>query len=403
MQIKLTPAFVAKAAAVDANGKPAERALYWDTETKRFGLLVTANGHRAYVVQYRVGHRSYRMKIDGALSLDKARKRAAQLLGQVANGKNPLSERREQAAAGENTFKSIAEQYLKRESKQLRTVDQRRAMLERLVYPSLAARQIDEIRRTDIVRLLDKIDDTCGPVMADRTLATVRRIMNWHAGRSDRFLSPIVRGMARTKSKERARERTLTDDELRAVWRAAEAAHNPFGYLVQFILLTATRRSEAAEMRRRELSGSDWLIPGARYKTKSDFLIPLSASAQALLARIPSIGRADFVFTTDGASPISGFSKWKRRFDETCGVRGWTLHDLRRTARSLMSRAGVPSDHAERALGHVISGVRKTYDRHEYYAEKQRAFEVLAAQIDRILNPQENVVPLRAQMTSSPA
>jgi hypothetical protein len=404
MQIKLTPAFVAKAVAVDADGKPAERALYWDSETKRFGLLVTANGHRAYVVQYRVGHRSYRMKIDGALSLDKARKRAAQLLGQVANGKNPLAERREKAAAGENTFKSIAEQYLKRESKQLRTIGQRRAMLERLVYPPLGARQIDEIRRTDIVRLLDNIDDTCGPVMADRTLATVRRIMNWHAGRSDRFLSPIVRGMARTKSKERARERTLTDDELRAVWQAAEAAHNPFAYLVQFILLTATRRSEAAEMRRNELSGSDWLIPGARYKTKSDFLIPLSGAAQALLAKIPRIGRGDFVFTTGGASAISGFSKWKRRFDKTCGVSGWILHDLRRSARSLMSRAGVPSDHAERALGHVLSGVRKTYDRHEYYAEKQRAFEALAAQIDRIINPQKNVVPLRApQMTSSPA
>jgi integrase len=277
-------------------------------------------------------------------------------------------------------------------------------MLERLVYPPLGARQIDEIRRTDIVRLLDNIDDTCGPVMADRTLATVRRIMNWHAGRSDRFLSPIVRGMARTKSKERARERTLTDDELRAVWQAAEAAHNPFAYLVQFILLTATRRSEAAEMRRNELSGSDWLIPGARYKTKSDFLIPLSGAAQALLAKIPRIGRGDFVFTTGGASAISGFSKWKRRFDKTCGVSGWILHDLRRSARSLMSRAGVPSDHAERALGHVLSGVRKTYDRHEYYAEKQRAFEALAAQIDRIINPQKNVVPLRApQMTSSPA
>ena len=123
-------------------------------------------------------------------------------------------------------------------------------MLERLVYPTLGAYQIDEVRRTEIVRLLDKIDDERGPVMADRTLATVRRIMNWHAGRSDRFLSPIVRGMARTKPKERDRERTLADDELRAVWLAGEGAHRPFGYLVQFILVTATRRSEASAMRR---------------------------------------------------------------------------------------------------------------------------------------------------------
>ena len=404
MQVKLTSAFVAKAAAVDPEGKPVERVIYWDTETKRFGLMVTANGHRGYVVQYRTGRRSHRMKIDGALSLDKARQRARQLLGQVANDKNPLAERREKAAAGEKTFKSIAEEYLRREGKQLRSIDQRRAMLERLVYPRLGAYPIDEVRRTEIVRLLDKIDDERGPVMADRALATVRRIMNWHAGRSDRFLSPIVRGMARTKPKERARERTLTDDELRAVWRAAERAHSPFGYLVQFILVSATRRSEASAMRRSELSGGDWLIPAARYKTKSDFLVPLSATAQALLDKIPRIGQSGFVFTSDGRNSITGFSKWKHRFDKSCGVNGWRLHDLRRTARSLMSRAGVPSDHAERALGHVISGVRKTYDRHEYYAEKQRAFEALAAQIDRIIHLQENVVSLRApRMTRRPA
>jgi integrase len=144
------------------------------------------------------------------------------------------------------------------------------------------------------------------------------------------------------------------------------------------------------------------LIPAARYKTKSDFLVPLSVTARALLDKIPRVGRADFVFTSDGRKSIAGFSKWKRRFDKACGVNGWTLHDLRRTARSLMSRAGVPSDHAERALGHVLSGVRKTYDRHEYYSEKQRAFEALAAQIGRIINAQEQVGPLRAiPVTSS--
>ena len=122
---------------------------------------------------------------------------------------------------------------------------------------------------------------------------------------------------------------------------------------------------------------------------------PLSAAAQAELAKLPHIGKLGFVFTTGGDSPIGGFSKFKQRFDVACGVTGWTLHDLRRTARSLMSRAGVSSDHAERCLGHVMLGVRGTYDRHEYHEEKRHAFEALAAQIERIVNPQENVVPLR--------
>ena len=113
----------------------------------------------------------------------------------------------------------------------------------------------------------------------------------------------------------------------------------------------------------------------------------------AVLAKVPQIGNSDFVFTTDGKTPISGFSKFKRAFDLASDVSGWTLHNLRRTARSLMSRAGVPSDHAERALGHVIGGIRSTYDRHEFYAEKKHAFAALAAQIERILRPQDNVIP----------
>ena len=101
-------------------------------------------------------------------------------------------------------------------------------------------------------------------------------------------------------------------------------------------------------------------------------------------------------FATGGRSGLGGFSKFKHKLDEAGGVTGWTLQDLRRTARSLMSRAGIPSDHAERCLGHVIGGVRGVYDRHEFHAEKMRAYEALAAQIDRIVNPKDNVVPLQS-------
>jgi integrase len=233
--------------------------------------------------------------------------------------------------------------------------------------------------------LLDRIEDQNGPVMADRTLAIARRIMNWHASRSDEFRSPIVKGMARVKPKSRARERTLIDDELRAVWSAAH--EGPFGHFIQFLLLTATRRGEAANAHRREFAGSDWIIPGKRYKTGTDHLVPLSNAAEALLAKLPPKG---FIFTTDGERPIRGFSKFKLAFDKAVGpLPNWTLHDLRRTARSLMSRAGVSSDVAERCLGHVIGGVRGVYDRHEYLEEKAAAYEKLAALIGEIVNGSE--------------
>src|SRR4029079_17559406 len=134
----------------------------------------------------------------------------------------------------------------------------------------------------EIVNLLDTIEDERGPVMADRVLATLRRLFSWQAGLSDDFNSPIVRGMARTKPKERARQRILNDEELRTVWRAAEGSNNMFGFFVRFLLLTAVRRNEAAHMREIELAGEDWIIPAARHKSKKDFLVPLSDAAQEL-------------------------------------------------------------------------------------------------------------------------
>jgi integrase len=391
LRVKLTPAFVAKAKADPG----AERTIYWDLTLAGFGIMVTASGARSFVVQYRAGRRSRRMAIKGVLTLDQARKEAKKHLGDVAKGSDPLAERRKEEASGENTLRSIAEEYFKREGTRLRTMDERRRTFEKLINPKFGSRQIATIARSEIVRLLDRIEDENGPVMADHALAYLRRLFTWHAGRSDDFRSPIVRGMARTKPGQRRRQRTLSDDELKAVWRAAEGSHSAFGYFVQFLLLTAVRRTEAAHMSHAELDGDLWTIPQARYKTGLELVIPLSPAAASVLAKVPKIGKSKLVFTTDGRRPLGGFSKFKRDFDKRCGVTGWTLHDLRRTARSLMSRAGIPSDHAERALGHVIGGVRATYDKHQYRNEKRRAFEALATQIECIVNPPGNVIPLR--------
>ena len=244
-----------------------------------------------------------------------------------------------------------------------------------------------------IVRLLDKIEDDSGPVMADRTLAYIRKVMNWHASRSDEFSSPIVRGMARTSGKERARARILADDELRAYGRRRKLHAGPYGAFIKFLLLTGARKSEASRMPWDEIVDGVWLLPAARNKVNQELARPLSGAAQAVVDSLPKLGR--YVFTFAASNPSAGFTELKARLDVACGVTDWTLHDLRRTARSLLSRAGVASDIAEICLGHVLSGVRGTYDRHEYHAEKKRAFEALAAQVARIVDPSDNVVTLR--------
>jgi integrase len=157
------------------------------------------------------------------------------------------------------------------------------------------------------------------------------------------------------------------------------------GAFIKFLLTTGCRRSEAAGMRFDELSGSDWLLPASRNKVKKDLLRPLSALALDIIAKTPRISD-EFVFST-GARPLAAFSRFKRRLDEASGTSGWTLHDCRRTARSLMARAGIASEIAERALGHLPPTIESTYNRHHYRDELQKAFEALAGQLQQIINP----------------
>jgi len=404
MQVKLTAGFVLSAAK-PADGK--DRVIYWDERRPGFGLMVTAGGQRSFVFQYRNAQsESRRASLSGSTKLVDAHKWADILQGDIAKGTDPVATKRVEKAARSKSgkFKTIAEEYLKREKSKVRSMDQRKAILVRLVYPEIGDKVAVKLKRSDIVALLDKVEDEHGAAMADGTLMVVRRICNWHAARDDDFRSPIVRGMGRTNPEERARSRKLDDDEIRAVWRTAEEIEQPqglwmFGKLLQFILLTGVRRNEGGHMDRSERSGADWLLPGARVKGKREFLIPLSKAVVSLLDSLPVVGdlRSGPVFTSDGTRPLAGFGQFKPEFDKLCPIPHWTIHDLRRTARSLMSRGGVPPDHAERAIGHVIGGIRGVYDRHEFYNEKRHAFEVLAGQIELILDPPpQNVIPLRA-------
>src|SRR6516225_8411877 len=349
---------------------------YFDTQVSGLALRVSES-RKSWTFHYTLDkRRRLTFGTYPAISLGGARTRADEARAAVALGNHP-------SVTSAETFRDICELYMAREGAKMRTAGWQKGVLDRHIYPTLGFRPIGEIRRSEIVRLLDQIEEGSGPVMATQTLAVLRKVMNWHATRSDDFLSPVVRGMARTKPSERARERVLTDDELRQVWQYAEGCGVYSSYL-HFLLLTAARRSEVAGMTWAEINGGDWTLLGARNKTKLDLVRPLSRMAQDILEKLPKA--VGFVWSTNGGGrAISDFGGLKRDLDAASGVKSWRLHDLRRTARSLMSRAGVPTDHAERCLGHVIGGVRGVYDRHAYHAEKARAFEMLAGEIERIV------------------
>jgi integrase len=416
MLVKLTAGFVATAGA-PSDGK--DRVIYWDEKRPGFGLMVTASAKRSFVFQYRnEAGDSRRASLSGTTKLPDAHKWADILQGDIAKGVDPVERRKidRLARSKKGKFQTIAEDYVKREASKVRSMDQRKAILDRLVYPVIGDKVAVKLKRSDIVALLDNIEDNHGAAMADGALMVVRRICNWHAARDDDFRSPVVRGMGRSNAS--GRKRTLSDDEVRTVWATtgeiiANAEKERLGlfmyaHLLRYLLLTAVRLNEGARIDNTERSGGDWLIPAARMKNKLDFLLPLSAAALSVLEAVPVIGshnggpivggrNSGPIFTTNGSKPIAGFGQFKKAFDKRCGVTGWTNHELRRTARSLMSRAGVDPDHAERALSHTIGGIRGTYDRYEFYNEKKRAFEALATQIVRIIDPQSNVILMRQE------
>ena len=368
-----------------------------------FGVRVTAAGVRAFVLNYRHRGREHRFTI-GAWpdwSPLKAVREARSLRQRIDRGENPIEDRTSPEATA--TVASILDDFVARHvrnvNQPLRSADEYESAFKRLVKPRIGKLGIYEVRRSHVIKMLDEIEDANGSVMADRTLAYLRKAFNWYATRDDQFNVPVVRGMARIKPKERARTRVLSDDEIRVIWPLLGKA-GTFGALVKMLLLTAQRRDEVAQMSRKEI-GDDgiWTIPAERYKTKLPNHVPLSKDALALIEAQPKLDNCDFVFPSRAKTHYSGFSKSNAKLDKAIlaamkeeaknGAKvepmpNWTLHDLRRTAKTLMVRAGVRSDISERVLGHVIAGVEGTYDRHSYADEKRDALEKLAVIVERI-------------------
>jgi integrase len=400
-----------------------------DAEVRGFRARRLPSGTVLYEIRYTTesGTRPYlRLGEHGNITAEQARGLAKQAAGKVAAGRDPVAEKAGSAAAAKKTVKAVLDEYLKLAcgmkhdadgyatfSGKLRSAPQKLDCFERLVYPRLGRVPITKLPRSKIVEMLDEIEAENGPVMADRTLAHLRKALNWHASRTDDFHSPVVRGMARTKPKERAGKRVLADDEIRDIFAVLAAGGKgipeAFARLQRLLFYAAVRRDEAADMARKEVAeisrdkfqGLVWTVPGNRMKGKLDHAVPVT---DAILAQIEPDASGPYIFsTTGGKRPFSGFSKAKHALDREIAalrkregrppIAPWKMQqDVRRTARTLMSRAGVPSEIGERVIAHAIPGVEGIYDKWEYLPEKLDALNKLAALIDRILNPDASVV-----------
>jgi integrase len=334
--------------------------------------------------------------------------KARALRQRVDRGENPLDDREPEVEG--KTVAAVLDDFMARYARakgkdgqeKLRGAKEVESAFKRLVKPRVGKLGIYELGRRDVAEMLDKIEDSSGPVAADRTRAYFRKALSWYAERDDRFNLNVSIVRVEPRSAGTPRSRALSDDEIRVLWPILGES-GTFGALLKGLLLTGARRNELAGMTRNEIDkDGNWEIPAVRNKTKRPHAMPLSAAALALFEAQPKVDGCDYVFPSKARTALSGFAKSKTALDAAIldAMRAaagkcekvkplphWTLHDLRRTAKTLMQRAGVRPDISERVLGHAIQGVAAVYDRHDYAEEKRDALEKLAAKIDSIINP----------------
>jgi integrase len=263
-----------------------------------------------------------------------------------------------------------------------------------------SGRPLASITQTDVQALVEAIADGGAPISANRTLATVKTLFKYYVKRQSLLVSPAA--LVDAPAPEHSRDRTLSDAEIKTIWKAADADAYPFGRLVQLLLLTGARRDELREAPWAEfdLDGGMWTLPGERVKNGNEHSVPLSSGAKQILRSMPRIKGRGLLFTTTGHTPYSGLSKAKDRLDTASGVVGWTLHDLRRTAATGMAeKCGVQPHIIEAALNHVSGeskrGVAGIYNRARYADDIRKALQGWADYVDALVNGQTGAKVVR--------
>jgi integrase len=386
------------------------------------GLIVhvTPNGSKSLMLKRRFPGSAHptprRLGDTNVMTIEQARDKARQWLIWLERGIDPAQELAEQKrlSAQEHlqqqatSFAAVAEEYIAR-----RLTKQRRGRVATQAFrsellPKWGDRRLNEITRGDVVKLVEAIIDRPrsahgaavqrSGAYARNVLNHVRSFFNWCIARDiyGVLSSPCIGIKPKDLiGQAKARERVLSDTELRTLMQVADNIGYPFGALVKFLVMTGCRKSEVSDARWSEFNftARTWTIPAARYKTDTTHTIPLTDDMIALLNGLPHFKHGDFLFsTTFGRKPVNGWSKAKARLDnlmrEQLGeLQPWQLHDARRTFRTRLAELRIPEHIAEAAIGHAKRGIVGVYNKAHYSDELGEAFEAWQLKLHAIVNP----------------
>lgn len=396
------------------------RTYLWDSTLKGFGVMVTATGARSYLVQYQMGGRGFPTKRvtigrHGApWTAETARNHAADLLQMVRTGVDPVQERKRhqtEVATERQTAELLAfDRYVERFSEKyldannLRSAEDIKSVFRRDLTPVFKSRSIASLRRSEIADCLDNISSRSksASIKAHKWL---RKLLSWAVDRGDLATSPME--SMSPPHKDGQRKRVLRGDELRVVWFAAEGMGEPYASFFKLMILTGQRLREVAGIHKSEvdLAAQEWIIPASRTKNNRAHLCRLSSQAASLLAKRFTERGSDegFAFTTNGTTPIAGFSKLKarldsavvrlldenpRKFGQLRALDHWVFHDLRRSFGTGCQTLGFPIEHTEACLNHVSGkrgGLAAIYQLHDYKSEKAAIFDAWAHHVGQLI------------------
>lgn len=373
----------------------------WDAMENGFGARVNRNGTISFIVQARSGGRGTPVKrltigTFGRMKVDEARSEARKALGRIhLSPQNP--------APKAPIFKDASETFI---STHIQTNWKRRGEdaardVRNVLQPHFEGKRVDAITKADIHSLLDSYNDRQGRRKALHSL--VRLFFNWCVGRGFVTASPLAGTKAPAPCS--ARTRFLSPREVWAVWHACTQVNYPFGPLIRLLLLTGQRRGQIATLRWEQVRGlnsdhPDIVFHSTQMKMQHECLVPLSPWAVRVL-EVLSPAQKGLVFTTNGKTPVSGFSDGKERVDKlateylqiatsaaqvdsSAMLPAWKLHDLRRTMASALQAAGFPIEVTEAVLDHHsgrVSGITAVYHLHGYEEEKRDALNQWARMI----------------------
>jgi integrase len=345
-------------------------------------LIVQPTGRRTWAVRYRFAGKTRKMTLDGALGLAEARKAATAALHAVETGVDPAAVKLQiEAERGGDTVERLAADYVERHVKKKTRPSTQKATIgvfDNIVLPAWRGRTVHDVKRRDVIELVDRVADSRGPHMANRTAAALSKWFNWMLSRAVLESSPCVK--LPHPGVNKPRERSLSDDEVAKLLRACDDLDPPLGDIYRLALLTGGRRREVLEMRWREVDGDKWMLPAERSKNGYKHLFPLSRQARKIIEAQPRVAGSDYVF-----GHVRSLGHPKEKLDAAMRTNEpWTMHDLRRTMTAALQKLKVDWEVRESMLGHKLPGIAGVYNVYRYADEKAEAYQLWADHVDKL-------------------